>query len=549
MFNHNTIFGRVFSRMVLLLAISISLVITLVIIQTVKYYTIRLDNDYKSILYTYNNDLLDRINAVSTIPRLLAMHPTLMSSSPDIQHNILRRHYQSMDGSLLQITILSLEGTKVASYPNDNKTLINYEYSEILDNLDLSKEYSIVKFNGIGNVIVPVINHDSKELIGYLLGILNYSDGLIMSSIQSYANPDLNVFVMDRHANMLAHNDSQHIGKVHDIKVVLDDKEVLIEELLSEKRPEVQTLDYEFEGVFRRGLYLYNSDLDIYLGISRLKETTTEILFYLWEELGIMLLASLIPLLFISFNLTRSIINPIKKLEEHANNLATQHDVVSFHTAGETKELKPLRNAIESIVKSLNTAYFSVMSALAKAMEEKDNYTEGHAQRVTKISIKIGRELGLSSQELSVLRFASTLHDIGKLAVPDSILLKPGKLTDEEFEVIKKHPVISENIASQSPFFKNALPGIRYHHEWFDGNGYPDGLKGNELPYLARIISVADAFDAMTTSRPYRKAMSVEDAVTEIKNNSGKQFDPIIVKAFLKIVEQHKYNIIHKLEK
>jgi len=186
--------------------------------------------------------------------------------------------------------------------------------------------------------------------------------------------------------------------------------------------------------------------------------------------------------------------------------------------------------AIENakLYENLKTLFLNTVKSLAAAIETKDIYTRGHSERVTQYSLIIARKLGMDSSEIEKLRLAALLHDIGKIGIDESILRKPAKLSPSEFEEIKKHPIYAANILESIPQLHEIIPVIKHHHERFDGNGYPDGLKGEKIPYLARIIAIADTFDAMSSDRPYRKALPVQVCLQEILNCSGTQFDPNI---------------------
>ena len=180
---------------------------------------------------------------------------------------------------------------------------------------------------------------------------------------------------------------------------------------------------------------------------------------------------------------------------------------------------------------------------LAAAIDEKDPYTRGHSGRVAKYSMLIGQELGLSSEELDKLRIAALLHDVGKIGVEDRVLKKPGSLTPEEFGLMKQHTVKGANIMRPVSQLKEMLPGIELHHEHMDGRGYPYGLQGNQIPMMARIIGVADTFDAMTTNRPYQSAMDLEFALERIRTLTGSKFDAVVVAALDSAVQHGKLRL------
>jgi len=185
----------------------------------------------------------------------------------------------------------------------------------------------------------------------------------------------------------------------------------------------------------------------------------------------------------------------------------------------------------------LKRTFYETVHAFAETIEMRDPYTGGHTKRVMEYSLAIGEKMGLNEHELTNLRLAAILHDAGKIAVKDDVLLKSGFLTSDEFGRIMQHSTFGAEILSHIKEFKDIIPGIRYHHEKYDGSGYPEGLKGTDIPVIARIIAVADSFDAMTTDRSYRRTLGYKAAFEELKNNAGIQFDPIAVKYFLEIYE------------
>ncbi len=179
----------------------------------------------------------------------------------------------------------------------------------------------------------------------------------------------------------------------------------------------------------------------------------------------------------------------------------------------------------------------ATIQALAAAVDAKDPYTRGHSQSVAQYAVSLARFLNLSQPQTDLIHMAGTLHDVGKIGVPDAILKKPGRLTDEERAVMETHPALGEVIVRKAPALAAILPGVRHHHERWDGQGYPDRLVGEAIPHLARILAIADTFDAMTSDRPYRKGLSVAVACLEIARNAGKQFDPELAPAFVEMIQ------------
>ena len=195
-----------------------------------------------------------------------------------------------------------------------------------------------------------------------------------------------------------------------------------------------------------------------------------------------------------------------------------------------------LLNELKSAMSELEELSMGTIRALADALDAKCDYTAGHSLRVSRFSVIIGKKLGLTEEQLKDIELGGILHDIGKIGVPESILWKPDKLTPEEKEIMAKHPEKSAQIIGELRGLKRAREYVKHHHEYFDGTGYPDGLSGDDIPIGARLIMVSDAYDAMTTDRPYRKAIGHDKAIEELKRMSGKQFDPKVVEALLELV-------------
>ncbi len=232
----------------------------------------------------------------------------------------------------------------------------------------------------------------------------------------------------------------------------------------------------------------------------------------------------------------RRVIGVIEVLNKLDENGFSEQDLEALVAVASTAAM-----AIENVRlhKTVVDAYKSTIKALAAAIDAKDPYTCGHSQRVMEYALLQGRSLSFSDDNLAVLEYGGILHDVGKIGIADTILSKPGSLTEEEWTAIRQHPSIGANILKDIPFLEKVSQLVRHHHERYDGHGYPDGLSGEGIPMGARVLAVADAFDTMTTARSYRAALTVEYALAELRRCCGSQFCPVAVEAFICGWEKH----------
>jgi len=219
-------------------------------------------------------------------------------------------------------------------------------------------------------------------------------------------------------------------------------------------------------------------------------------------------------------------------LHEHNVSLQKQNTLLANRIEDSTKNLTRL-------YEDLRTTYLRTIKALAQAIDARDHYTHSHSENVARYAVAISEEMHLSAKDIELIREACELHDLGKIGIQDSILIKPSSLTVEEWEEMKRHPITGAQILEPLTFLSGVIDLIRQHHENYDGSGYPDGISGEQILFGARIIRLADSYEAMRSARSYRKIpLTKEQALLEVKNNTGIQFDPKVVKAFLKIVDQ-----------
>ena len=208
------------------------------------------------------------------------------------------------------------------------------------------------------------------------------------------------------------------------------------------------------------------------------------------------------------------------------------------------KEIKEINSELSETYRKLESAYMESIETLRHTVDAKDTYTRGHSDRVAEFSVLIGEKLGLSDTDLRTLRIGGLFHDIGKIGIPDSILLKESRLTDDEYSEIKNHPAIGVHILSTATIFNDIIPIVKHHHEKWDGNGYPSRLQGENIPFLARITTIADSFDAMSSKRSYRNSLPLDIIKEEFRKNRGIQFDPKLTDLFLDILENDYDKIV-----
>jgi len=252
---------------------------------------------------------------------------------------------------------------------------------------------------------------------------------------------------------------------------------------------------------------------------------------------GIFLISTLISFCLVYF-LTKS----IRRVVSHAADMDRGGPLKDIEISSRD-EAGTVAHALNRMNKKLNDSYIGTLGTLARLLETKDRVTETHSMRVVHYAMELGRSVGLSEQDMLDLEYGALLHDIGKVGVDDGILRKSGPLSEDEWQVIRQHPTIGFSVLKNLDFLRNALPVILHHQERFDGRGYPNGLKGEQIPILARIFTIADAFEAMVSDRPYRKAMKPEVAVQEIRRNAGTQFDPRLAGLFVKLFEEGRIHV------
>jgi putative nucleotidyltransferase with HDIG domain len=378
-----------------------------------------------------------------------------------------------------------------------DKALLKQRFNEVARlNLDMSHKVTVLKaINSATRMLVSTT--DTQEVLEQtmkpIVGVLGFDRALIM--------------LVDEKREYLEYRygvgeSPDAMKKIRDYKIPLDREQNLMIRVLHKKRP-VLIRDVRASGLNPANRILADFQPNSFVICPLIAEEKT---------IGILGADR-------RQDKARLTTNDAEFLSIFANNIAT-----ALQRARMDEELK--------------TSYVSSVRALVQAIEEKDTYTRGHSERVSTMAVEMARMLGMPESEIEYLRFGSILHDVGKIGIPESIVRSPKALTDAEFKIIQKHPLKGVEILQPISFIRNHLYLIRSHHERWDGRGYPDKLAADAIPLGAQIVAVADAFDAMTSSRPYRKGMPPKQAAKEIQKNMGTQFSHPVAEAFLKVFEE-----------
>lgn len=362
-----------------------------------------------------------------------------------------------------------------------------------------------------------VVGGDNLALATFVESIM-HNDGV------AYA------MILDDKATVLAHNLVQNVGKpyVEPAGVrPLTNETILIQPYLSETKERL--VDVALPMTLRNGVRVGS----VHVGLSQ--KASDQIIAQAvreasWIAAGLFLIGVIVAFFF-----TALILRPVHELVRGAKALG-EGDLNYKLDIRSPNELAMLGRSFNEMTVRLKELYIGMLRAMAKALESRDKFAGGHDQRVSQYAVALASFVGMAEDEVENIGLAAQVQNLGHLAVPDAVLQKTGKLTAEEYEELKKHTFIGAEILSQVRALRGTVPLVLHHHERYDGKGYPKGLAGKEIPLGARILAVADAFDAMTSTQKHRQAMSREQAVEELKRSANSQFDPEIVEAFIEML-------------
>lgn len=415
----------------------------------------------------------------------------------------------------------------------------------------------IVLRKGLENVVsiaVPV--YGKENITAAVVALISLSEiGRILSEVKPSTEKELwdaglpIIFVVDEKGKAIFHPDLNVIASQKNLSTlkIVEEWKDYGQQIQSAQVPfTAEYADKKFEMIGAYSTAKFNKEMSF--GVIAMQDESRALASVgeMRRQTWVISLALAIVALIVGSLFARQLTATVSNLVSAAEKIGAG-DLTNRIQANHIKELNTLgmtfnsmsENLAENIAK-LNKAaqenrdlFVGTVKALAAAIDGKDRYTRGHSERVARFSVAIGKRLGLNDVEMEKLRISALLHDVGKIAIDDNILKKPAALTDEEFEIMKTHPQKGYKIMSQIPAMEDFLPGMYMHHEMVNGKGYPQGLKGGEIPLQAKIVSVADTFDAMTTDRPYSKGMNLEDSLNRIRSFVGTRYDGKVVEALV----------------
>jgi HD-GYP domain-containing protein (c-di-GMP phosphodiesterase class II) len=485
---------------------------------------------------------------------------TLDDSSYDLR---LRKTLQE-DPNLIALALWPVDGTPHRAFQPDVISLeeVDARVSEVLARMSgrgvvVSRPQLISRGQEMALTIAqPVLGGaNNQDVVAAVVAIISFQE--VFKAVQQPTSKSERelldaglpvVFVVDQNGRAVAHPEQSVAFSeklMTDLKVVQDWQETGAQ-VQSALAPFTATRDgrtVDMLGSYATAELDKNSRLGV-IAIQDEAAALGSVSDMRWQTLWISLIAALLTILTGIF-FAKKLTHPVQELAGGAQRIASgdfskRIEVTSRTELGDLgNSFNTMTDQVERFIGDLQKSaeenrqlFIGTVKGLAAAIDGKDPYTRGHSERVSRFSMAIAQRLGLSDEEVEKIRISALLHDVGKIAIDDNILKKPAALTDEEYEIMKGHPQKGYKIMSQIPAMKEFLAGMYMHHEMVNGMGYPQGLKGDEIPLMGKIVAVADTFDAMTTDRPYQKAMKFEDALARIESFVGTRYDPGVVAAF-----------------
>lgn len=511
-----------------------------------KYLTrsaVSVANDIQNLIQSHAQQLQKVAGGVESIASILppGTDPFVWASETGVIRNFV-----SNDGDFLALRILNRAGQGARAETPGLGAAVTKEMADALTGVLGGKNYTgrFQWIDGLNQpaVVLAVPVTVGGKVIGGVVGVVSLQQ--IAERLKEEGKAEVTAYVVDHKGRVLIHTEPALTIQRPDYSSV-----PIVREFL--KAPVRLTLSYDSPidnvpmlgtvapvGTPPWGVVVERQQAKAFASVARMIRATFQ-----WGGIAL-LLAIAVGVVFAT-----RISSPIRLLAQRTHEIAQGNyqervEIRSRNEIGElAQDFNMMSEEIEKAIESLRRAvlenhqlFLNSIRMLAAAIDAKDPYTRGHSERVARISLAMGKHYGLDKKSLQNLRISALLHDVGKIGIDDRILRKPGALTDDEFAVMKTHPQKGAAIMSGVTQLADMIPGMKYHHERWAGGGYPEGIRGEEIPLQARIIAVADTFDAMTTNRPYQKAMDLSYVVEKIRGFGGTRFDPKVVEAFVAAV-------------
>lgn len=466
------------------------------------------------------------------------------------------------DPNLIALAIWPVEGELHRAFQPDviKREEVDERVSEVLAKMSgkglvVSRPQIIRSGQEMALTVAAPVMGENSDVLAAVVAIVSFQE--VFEAVQQLSSKSERelldaglpvVFVVDQNGRAVAHPEANvafSSKPMTDLKVVQDWQEsgAQVQSALAPFSAVRDDRKLEMLGSYATAELDKNSRLGV-IAIQDEAAALKSVTDMRWQTLWISLVAGLLTI-FLGFFFAKKLTNPVQDLAAGAHRIASgdfsqRIEIRSITELGDlgssfnlmTDQLERFIQDLQCSVEENRQLFLGTVKALAAAIDGKDPYTRGHSERVSRVSVAIAQRLDLPDDECEKIRVSALLHDVGKIGIDDSILKKPAALTDEEYEIMKQHPQKGYKILSQIPAIKDFLPGMYMHHEMIDGQGYPQGLRGDEIPLMGRIVAVADTFDAMTTDRPYQQAMKFEDAVARIQSFVGTRYDARVVAAF-----------------
>ncbi|MBA3246720.1 MAG: HD domain-containing phosphohydrolase [Pyrinomonadaceae bacterium] len=473
------------------------------------------------------------------------------------------------DPNMIALAILPISGEPHVAYKPDviGREEVDERVGQVLARMNgrglvVTRPQLIRSSQEMGlTVAAPVMGGaDGEEVVAAVAAVISFQE--VFAAVRQASSKSERelleaglpvVFIIDREGRAVAHPDAGVAyaeRSMIDLKVVQDWMETgeQVQSALAPFSVERDGRENEMLGAYATAELSDDTHLGV-IAIQDERAALRSVTDMRRQTLFISLFAALFAML-IGFLFAKQLTRPVSDLAEGARRIAAGNFSQRIHVRSRTElgdlgeSFNQMTDQLEHYIEDLRRAadenrqlFIGTVKALAAAIDGKDPYTRGHSERVARFSVAIAERMNLPDEEIEKLRISALLHDVGKISIDDNILKKPAALTDEEYEIMKGHPQKGYKIMSQIPAMKEFLPGMHMHHEMINGQGYPQGLKGDEIPMQARIVSVADTFDAMTTDRPYQQAMKIEEAIARIKTFVGTRYDERVVAALAAAIE------------